>query len=96
MTRTATVRTDVADPEVVARSVRPDNTAEMETRVEHDEPRSSHGSGGPDAADDGTVVTRIERGDTAGLDSTLDDYVVNVTVATEVAQHANRHTTHQS
>ena len=79
MTRTATVRTDVADPEVVARSVRPDNTTEMETRVE-----------------DGVVVTRIERDDTAGLSSTLDDYVVNVTVATEVAQHAERHTTHQS
>ncbi|WP_232701534.1 KEOPS complex subunit Pcc1 [Halobacterium wangiae] len=84
MTRTATVRTDVADPEVVARSVRPDNTTEMETRVERD------------GADDGTVVTRIERDDTAGLASTLDDYVVNVTVATEVAQHAERHTTTQS
>jgi tRNA threonylcarbamoyladenosine modification (KEOPS) complex Pcc1 subunit len=83
VTRTATVRTDVADPEAVARSVRPDNTTEMETRVERD-------------GDGGSVVTRIERDDTAGLASTLDDYVVNVTVATEVAQHARRHTTHQS
>lgn len=79
MTRTATVRTDVDDPELVAACVRPDNTTEMETTV-----------------DDGTVVTRIERDDTSGLQSTLDDYVVNLTVATEVAQHANRHTTHQS
>jgi len=79
MTRTATVRTEVADPELVAASVRPDNTDEMQTRVE-----------------DGAVVTRIERDDTGGLQSTVDDYVVNLTVASEVAQHAHRHTTHQS
>lgn len=79
MTRTATIRTDVADPELVADAVRPDNTDEMETAVE-----------------DGTVVTRIERDDTSGLRSTVDDYVVNLTVATEVARHADRHTTHQS
>ncbi|MFB6072781.1 MAG: KEOPS complex subunit Pcc1 [Halobacterium sp.] len=79
MTRTATVRTEVADPALVAACVRPDNTAEMETRVEDD-----------------AVVTRIEREDTGGLQSTVDDYVVNVTVATEVAAHANRHTTQQS
>jgi hypothetical protein len=79
MTREATVRTDVADPALVANAVRPDNTEEMETAVE-----------------DGTVVTRIERDDTSGLHSTVDDYVVNLTVATEVAQHADRHTTHQS
>jgi len=60
----------------------------METRVERDEASSS--------GESGTVVTRIERDDTAGLASTLDDYVVNVTVATEVAEHAERHTTHQS
>lgn len=79
MTRTATVRTEVPDADVVAAAVRPDNTPEMETRVE--------GS---------TVVTRIEREDTGGLQSTVDDYVVNLTVASEVAQHANRHTTHNS
>ena len=78
MTRTATVRTDVEKPELVAASVRPDNTAEMETEVM-----------------DGAVVTRIEREDTSGLHSTVDDYVVNLTVAVEVAQHANRHTTHE-
>ncbi|NIB99079.1 KEOPS complex subunit Pcc1 [Halobacterium sp. R2-5] len=79
MTRAATIRTEVPDPGLVAAAVRPDNTAEMDTRVE-----------------DGGVVTRIERDDTGGLQSTVDDYVVNVTVATEVAQHANRHTTHES
>ena len=78
MTRTATVRTDVENPELVAASVRPDNTTEMETDTQ-----------------DGAVVTRIERGDTSGLHSTVDDYVVNLTVAVEVAQHANRHTTHE-
>ncbi|MGB9963511.1 KEOPS complex subunit Pcc1 [Halobacterium sp. CBA1126] len=78
MTRTATISTEVSDPGVVAAAVRPDNTAEMDTRVE-----------------DGSVVTRIERGDTGGLQSTVDDYVVNVTVAAEVVQHANRHTTHE-
>jgi hypothetical protein len=73
------VRTEVAAPGLVAACVRPDNTSEMETRVE-----------------DGAVVTRIERGDTPGLQSTLDDYVVNLTVATEVAQTANHHQTNQS
>ncbi|AAG19254.1 hypothetical protein VNG_0788H [Halobacterium salinarum NRC-1] len=43
-----------------------------------------------------TVVTRIERADTAGMQSTVDDYVVNLTVAATVAQTANQHTTHQS
>jgi hypothetical protein len=79
MTRSATVRTEVTDPELVAACVRPDNTAEMSTGVE-----------------DGAVVTRIDRDDTAGLQSTVDDYVVNLTVAAEVAQTANRHATHQS
>lgn len=77
MTRTATIRTEVPDPELVANAVRPDNTPEMDTQVQGD-----------------AVVTRIEREDTGGLQSTVDDYVVNLTVATEVAQHANRHTTH--
>ena len=34
MMRTATIRTTVAQPELVAAALRPDNTAEMETRVE--------------------------------------------------------------
>lgn len=86
MTRTATVRTEVPDPELAAACVRPDNTTEMSTAV----------------ADGSAVVTRIEREDTAGLQSTVDDYVVNLTVAAEVAATArttataDRHTTHQS
>lgn len=36
--------------------------------------------------EDGSVVTTLERESTTGLRSTADDYVVNVTVATEVVQ----------
>jgi len=36
------------------------------------------------------VVTRIERETTSGLQSTVDDYVVNVAVAAQIAQHANQ------
>jgi len=42
---------------------------------------------------DGTVETTVRRDDAAGLRSTVDDYLVNLTVAVETAQHANRHTT---
>lgn len=38
------------------------------------------------------VVTRIERETTSGLQSTVDDYVVNVSVAMQVEQHANQPT----
>lgn len=76
-TRTARIRTPVEHPEVVAAAVRPDNTPEMDTRVE-----------------DETVVTRVERPSTGGLRTTADDYVVNLTVATQIAQLADRHTTH--
>lgn len=41
--------------------------------------------------EDGAVVTDIDRDSTSGLRSTLDDYVVNLSVAVEVAQIANRH-----
>lgn len=36
--------------------------------------------------ENGSVVTTLERETTSGLRSTADDYVVNVTVATEVVQ----------
>jgi hypothetical protein len=38
--------------------------------------------------EDGTVVTTIERESTNGLQSTVDDYVVNVGVADAVTEHA--------
>lgn len=43
--------------------------------------------------DGDAVVTEIERTTTGGLRSTADDYVVNLTVAAEVAQLADRQTT---
>ncbi|WP_323676662.1 KEOPS complex subunit Pcc1 [Halorubellus sp. PRR65] len=42
------------------------------------------------------VVTRIERETTSGLQSTVDDYVVNVDVAERVVQTANRPTNHNT
>jgi hypothetical protein len=72
--RRATVRTEHADPQLIAGALRPDNTDEMQTVVEG-----------------ATVVTHIERETTGGLQSTVDDYVVNVDVAERVAQHAERH-----
>ena len=45
------------------------------------------------AVEDGTVVTTIERETTAGLRSTIDDYVVNLGVALAVARTTNRQTT---
>jgi tRNA threonylcarbamoyladenosine modification (KEOPS) complex Pcc1 subunit len=83
--RRATIRTDLRTADVVARAIRPDNTAEMDTRVES-----------ADEADASTVVTTIERETTGGLQTSVDDYVVNVDVATQVVQHANRHTNTQS
>ncbi|WP_101296482.1 KEOPS complex subunit Pcc1 [Halegenticoccus soli] len=41
--------------------------------------------------DGDAVVTEIERETTGGLQSTVDDYVVNLTVAETVAQTANTH-----
>lgn len=41
---------------------------------------------------DGRVETTVERPTTGGLRSTVDDYVVNCSVADRVVQHADRHT----
>lgn len=64
----ATIRTRHDYPATIAAAVAPDNTPEMDTRVE-----------------DGSVVTTVERGTTGGLQSTVDDYVVNLSVAARVA-----------
>ena len=67
--RRATIRTRHGrDGAVVADALEPDNTDEMETRVEADEA-------------DLVVVMEIERSTTGGLQSTVDDYVVNADVA---------------
>lgn len=77
----ATIRTRLAHADVVADAVRPDNTPEMETSVETS----------PDG--ERTVVTAIERDTTGGLHATVDDYVVNVTVASTVADRGIDFTT---
>ncbi|MFC4436985.1 MULTISPECIES: KEOPS complex subunit Pcc1 [Natrialbaceae] len=86
MSRRATIRTTHDDPELIARAIAPDNTDEMETTIdggEGDCPSSDRTQ-----SDDDAVVTRIERETTSGLHSTVDDYVVNLDVAIDVAQHA--------
>ncbi|WP_266077481.1 KEOPS complex subunit Pcc1 [Haladaptatus caseinilyticus] len=70
--RRATIRTELDDADVLAASLEPDNTPEIETSVE-----------------DGTIVTHIERETTGGLQSTVDDYVVNLSVAAQTVQIAN-------
>ncbi|AEH37464.1 KEOPS complex subunit Pcc1 [Halopiger xanaduensis] len=75
MSRKATIRTAHEDPELVARALRPDNTDEMATTVDEES---------------GDVVTRIERETTGGLHSNVDDYVVNLEVATAVVDAAER------
>lgn len=76
--RHATIRTrhGTADgARAVARSLTPDNTAEMETRVEGE-----------------MVVTTIERPTTGGLHSNVDDYVVNLDVAAQLANQPTDNT----
>lgn len=70
MTASVTLRTQVADADVVAAALQPDNTNEMTTHAE-----------------DGVVVTRIERESASGLQSTVDDYLVNLQVATHLLDH---------
>ncbi|WP_435154106.1 KEOPS complex subunit Pcc1 [Haladaptatus sp. DFWS20] len=41
------------------------------------------------SVDDGTIVTHIERETTGGLQSTVDDYVINLSVAAQTVQIAN-------
>jgi hypothetical protein len=70
-TRRARIETDHGDSELaaaIASALRPDNTAQMETRTE--------GS---------RIVTTIERETTGGMQSTADDYVVNLQVAAQLA-----------
>ncbi|EMA36827.1 KEOPS complex subunit Pcc1 [Halobiforma nitratireducens] len=78
--RRATIRTDHDDPELLARALEPDNTAEMETTVAVDDGETETSADGTP-----TLVTRIERETTSGLQSTVDDYVVNLDVAIDIA-----------
>jgi hypothetical protein len=77
--RGATIRTthdDADTAERIASALQPDNTDEMDTRVDGD-----------------VVVTTIDRETTGGLHSTVDDYVVNLTVAVQLSE---RHTTNDT
>ena len=74
MSPVATLRTRHADAETVAAALAPDNTDEISMQATTD----------PDA-DFGTVVTTIDRETTGGLAATVDDVVVNLAVATQVA-----------
>lgn len=72
-------------------------TATVRTEVDHPERAAAcvRADNTPEMAtrvDGDAVVTTIERDSTGGLRTTLDDYVVNLTVAVEVAQLADQHT----
>jgi hypothetical protein len=58
---------DEAAAAAVAAALAPDNTAEIDTRVEG-----------------ATVVTTVQRPTTGSLQSTVDDYVVNLDVAAQL------------
>ncbi|WP_135535505.1 KEOPS complex subunit Pcc1 [Halostella pelagica] len=90
----AEIRTELDQAALVAAAVAPDNTSEMTTTVERSS--DSNQSETDDSGERETVVTRIERETTGGLQSTVDDYVVNVDVATKVVRHANDFTNTQS
>lgn len=75
--RRATIRTRLEDAAAIAEALRPDNTDEMDTRIEDD-----------------VLVTKIHRETTSGLRSTVDDYLVNLDLATTIADHANTETRH--
>jgi hypothetical protein len=66
--------------------------------TEHEHPELVAAAVTPDNTDSMTttvegdsIVTVIERETTGGLQSTVDDYVVNLTVAETVADNATRH-----
>ena len=77
MSGRALLRTSHERAAVVAAALRPDNTSEMETTVESS------------AEQGATVVTWIDRESASGLRSTVDDYVVNLQVASRVVDVAS-------
>jgi len=66
-------------------------------RTTHDDPavvaaavRPDHTEEMTTRVEDGAVVTTVERDSTGGLAATVDDYVVNLTVAQRAVQAAKR------
>ncbi|QCS43180.1 KEOPS complex subunit Pcc1 [Natrinema versiforme] len=86
MSRRATIRTAHDDAALVARALSPDNTDEMSTTVETVERDGSEATADDDHA--AAIVTRIDRETTSGLQSTVDDYVVNLEVAIDIVEQA--------
>ena len=74
--RFARIETAHDDPTVVAAAIAPDNTADVDTEA---------------VESDGVVRTRIRRETTGGLQSTVDDYVVNLIVAGRLSEIAAEH-----
>ena len=92
MSRHVTIRTRHDDPEVIAAALRPDNTDEMETTVELLDAEGDGGDPASEKAGTAVLCTHIEREGTGGLHATVDDYVVNLTVADTVVQLTDRPT----
>jgi len=68
-----------------------------EIRTTHDSPERVANALRPDNTDemttrveDGAVVTTVERDTTGGLQATVDDYVVNLRVAAQLANNDTR------
>ena len=80
MSRRATIRTEHEHSELIAAALVPDNTAEMDTRVE----RTTVGDG-----ERVSLVTTIERETAGGLRTTVDDYVTNLTVAQRLIDYTH-------
>ncbi|MFB6127600.1 MAG: KEOPS complex subunit Pcc1 [Halolamina sp.] len=76
-----------AAPETVAAAVAPDDTDDVQTRADRDPDRAL-----PDWAD-GVVRVHVTRESTGGLQATVDDSVVNLTVAETVVETAREHAT---
>lgn len=77
----------------------PDDARRATIRTSHETPEVVAAALRPDNTTemttrvvDGRVATTIERPTTGGLRTTVDDYVVNCSVADRVVQHADRHT----
>jgi hypothetical protein len=79
-TRHARITTSHADSQtarIIANAIAPDNTSEMDTRVDGEQ-----------------VVTTITRETTGGLQSNVDDYVVNLQVAAQLCTQDREPSTH--
>lgn len=89
--RRARLETEHERAALVAAAVTPDNTDSMTTTVEPVSSERSKTEADRTTTGAGRIVTTIERETTGGLQATVDDYVVNLTVAETVADNTTRH-----